>query len=65
MRAQGPLKAAICFKTVAHHSQMLIFFVRRVDPVVAEIDRHRRIRKACDDVPMQIDGVQLDMRDGM
>jgi hypothetical protein len=44
---------------------MLGFFVGGLDPVVIEAQGHRLVGEAGDDVPVQIDGVQLDMGDGV
>ena len=51
------------FKTVADQIEMLGFFVRRLDPVVIISRRHRMAREPRDQVPVQIDGVELDMGD--
>ena len=59
----GTVMAAQCFKTVADQVEMLGFFVRGFDPVVIKSRRHRMTRKPRDQVPVQIDGVELDMSD--
>ena len=50
---------------VAEQVEMLALFVRRAHPVVEIALGHRNMGKAGDDVPVQINGVQFDMRDGM
>src|SRR6056297_2663758 len=57
--------AAICFKAIADQIEMFGFFVGRFDPIVVKSDGHRDMTKTRDDVPVQIHGIQFDMRHGM
>mmetsp|Transcript_2909 Transcript_2909/g.5037 ORF Transcript_2909/g.5037 Transcript_2909/m.5037 type:complete len:262 (+) Transcript_2909:861-1646(+) len=61
MSGQGAIMAAHRLKAVAHQVEMLGFLVRRFDPIVKEAHGHRDMGKPGDDVPMQVDRVQLDM----
>src|SRR6056297_3533200 len=65
MGGQGAVETALFFKTVAHQVEVLGLLVGRPHPVIVEPYRHRHMGKARDDVPMQVDGVQFDMRHGM
>ena len=62
MGGQSAIMAAHLFKAVADQIEMFTFFLRGFDPVVVETRRQRHIGKARDDVPVQVHGVQFDMR---
>ena len=65
MRGQGTVMTARRFKTVAHQVEMFGFFVCCFDPVVVVADGKRHMGKSCDDIPMQVDGIQFDMGHSM
>ncbi len=57
--------AAHRLKTVAYQVEMLGFFIGGFDPVIEVTHRHGDIGKARDQVPVQIHGIQFDMRHRM
>ena len=65
MGGQRPVMASHRLKTVSQKVEMLGFLVARLHPVVVEAERHRDVGEAGDDIPVQIDRVQLDMGDGV
>ena len=65
MGGQGAVVAAKRFKAVAHQVEMLGLFIGGLHPVVIETGRHRLVGEAGDQIPVQIDGVEFDMRDGV
>jgi hypothetical protein len=62
MGGQGAVGAIHHIKNVRHKIEMLGFLVGGAHPVVEEADGHRDMGEPRDDVPVQVDGVELDMR---
>ena len=65
MGRQGPIIAAQSFKAVTYEIEMLRFFVAGSDPVVIVAQRKGHMRKPRNNIPMQINRVEFDMRNRM
>ena len=65
MGGQGAVVAAQRLEAVADEVEVLGLLVGGLHPVVIEPERHGDVGEARDDVPVQVDGVQLDVGDRM